>query len=243
MHPVPFFPSTEVGNKYPAYDQLGQSLLNGFEAINYRSWFVHISFFSSECLAKSPTEKVTPCRGFSKMHEKYTHVTYKSLSSGQSPVVAFNTRQCLTALLPWILRGQLFKHSSLNVSKKRAHCSTMMPFEPSRLFPGPTEHVQVWVGSSHSPIIGLFAHIHAKYLTNDFFCMFLILHKFGLANPKLWQRLSMLGKGLLTSASRRNWARENWLAFPCCFQLFFISILCNSILRLICSCLGMVWMQ
>lgn len=65
----------------------------------------------------------------------------------------FDTRQCLTALLPRILRGQLFKHLSLNVSKKRAHSSTMMLFEPSVLFPGPIEHMWVWVGSSHSQII------------------------------------------------------------------------------------------
>jgi len=32
----------------------------------------------------------------------------------------------------------------------------MMLFEPSVLFPGPTEHMWVWVGSSHGPTVGLF---------------------------------------------------------------------------------------
>lgn len=68
-------------------------------------------------------------------------------------------------------------------------------------------------GHPIAPQLAYFAHIHAKYHTNVFFCMFLILHKFGSANPKLWQRLSMLGKGLLTAASRRNWAREKLACF------------------------------
>lgn len=76
-------------------------------------------------------------------------------------------------------------------------------------------------GHPTAPQLAYFAHIHAKYLTNDFFCMFLILRKFGLANPKLWQTLSMLGKGLLTAASRRNWARGK-LA---CFLLLFPTLL------------------
>lgn len=137
--------------------------MNGFEAINHRSWFVHISFFSSNCLAKSPTESYA-MQGIQqnawKMYSGHLQIPqfWPSSSCG------FNTRQCLTALLPRILWGQLFKHLSLNVSKKRTHCSTMMLFETSVLFPGPIEHMWVWVGSSHRPTVGLFAHICAKYL-------------------------------------------------------------------------------
>lgn len=40
----------------------------------------------------------------------------------------------------------------------------MMLFETSVLFPGPIEHVWVWVGSSHHTTVGLFAHICAKYI-------------------------------------------------------------------------------
>lgn len=65
-----------------------------------------------------------------------------------------------------------------------------------------------------------------------------------LANPKFagkdsacWEKASLqLHQGGIEPG-------KSWLAFSCCFQLFFMSILCNSILRLICSCLRMVWMQ
>lgn len=98
------------------------------------------------------------------MHEKCTQVTYKFLNSGQAPVVALIQDNALLLSFPESCEGSCLNIYHLMFQKKRAHCSTMMLFETSVLFPGPIEHMWVWVGSSHRPTVGLFAHICAKYL-------------------------------------------------------------------------------
>jgi len=72
------------------------------------------------------------------------------------------------------------------------------------------------LGHPMVPQLAYFAHIDAKYLSNIFFPYVPDSSQTGSANPKLWQRLRMLGKGLVTATSRRNWARRE---LPCFLKL------------------------
>lgn len=147
------------------------------------------------------------------MHEKCTHVTYKFLSSGWSPFVALTQDNALLLSFPESYKGsclniyhEMFQRRELTVAQW-CHLSFHVSFRD------PWNTCRFGWGHPTAPLLDYLAHIHAKYLTNDFFLYVLILHKFGSANPKLWQRPNMLGTGFLTAASRRNGARGKLACF------------------------------